>query len=105
MKPHQNLTRIKTPWLVGHCNWDAALRSKAIVWLSTTTSKSILKLTDEDYNQNGMSDLLASHGSAYDLNIEMFNRLQHSITGWPGGKPDADDTYRPERALPKRKGC
>src|SRR5210317_1019529 len=50
-----------------------------------------------------MSDLLASHGSAYDLNIEMFNRLQHSITGWPGGKPDADDTYRPERALPKKK--
>ena len=97
------LTRIKTPWLVGHCNWDAALRSKAIAWLSTTTSKSILKLTDEDYNQNGMSDLLASHGSAYDLNIEMFNRLQRSITGWPGGKPDADDTYRPERALPKKK--
>ena len=97
------LTRIKTPWLVSHCKWDEALRSKAIAWLCSTTAKSILKLTDEDYNQHGMSDLLASHGSAYDLNIEMFNRLQRSITGWPGGKPDADDTYRPERALPKKK--
>src|SRR6056300_1420940 len=97
------LTRIKTPWLVGHCEWDEALRSKAIAWLCNETKKSILKLTDEDYNQHGMSDLLASHGSAYDLNIEMFNRLQRSITGWPGGKPNADDTYRPERALPEKK--
>ena len=97
------LSRIKTPWLVSQCKWDEALRSKAITWLCASTAKSILKLTDEDYNQHGMSDLLASHGSAYDLNIEMFNRLQRSITGWPGGKPDADDTYRPERALPKKK--
>jgi glucosamine-6-phosphate deaminase len=50
-----------------------------------------------------MSDLLAHYGSAYDLNIEVFNRLQHSITGWPGGKPNADDAYRPERANPERK--
>ncbi|MGA0316210.1 MAG: glucosamine-6-phosphate deaminase [Flavobacteriaceae bacterium] len=97
------LTRIKTPWLVGSCVWDEALRSKAIAWLCGVTGKSILKLTDEDYNQNGMSDLLASNGSAYDLNIEMFNRLQRSITGWPGGKPNSDDTYRPERAEPKKK--
>ncbi len=97
------LTRIKTPWLVSQCKWDEDLRSKAIAWLCATTAKSILKLTDEDYNKHGMSDLLASHGSAYDLNIEIFNRLQRSITGWPGGKPDADDTYRPERALPKKK--
>ena len=97
------LTRIKTPWLVGQCVWDAALRSKAIAWLCNSTGKSILKLTDEDYNQHGMSDLLASHGSAYDFNIEMFNRLQRSITGWPGGKPNADDKYRPERATPEKK--
>ena len=97
------LTRIKTPWLVGQCDCDEALRSKAIAWLCEKTGKSILKLIDEDYNQHGMSDLLASHGSAYDLNIEMFNRLQRSITGWPGGKPNADDKYRPERALPEKK--
>ena len=67
------------------------------------TKKSILKLTDEDYNQNGMSDLLAQYGSSYDLNIEMFNRLQHTITGWPGGKPNADDSNRPERKEPRKK--
>jgi len=97
------LTRIKTPWLVTSCEWNDANRSKAILWLCETTKKSILKLTDEDYNQHGMSDLLAQHGSAYDLNIEMFNKLQRSISGWPGGKPNSDDKYRPERAQPASK--
>ncbi len=97
------LTRIKTPWLVGNCKWSDSNRSKAIVWLCKKVNKSILKLTDEDYNQNGMSDLLALSGSSYDLNIEMFNRLQHSITGWPGGKPNSDDTHRPERKSPEKK--
>ncbi|MDG1762030.1 MAG: glucosamine-6-phosphate deaminase [Flavobacteriaceae bacterium] len=97
------LTRIKTPWLVSQCEWDEILRSKAITWLCEQTKKSILKLIDEDYNKHGMSDLLALHGSAYDLNINMFNKLQRSITGWPGGKPNADDTYRAERALPEKK--
>ena len=97
------LTRIKTPWLVGSCDWSEENRSRAIAWLCKVTGKSILKLTDEDYNQNGMSDLLALNGSAYDLNIEMFNRLQRSITGWPGGKPNSDDKYRPERANPNPK--
>ena len=97
------LTRIKAPWLVANCEWDKNLRSKAISWLCRRTGKSILKLTDKDYNDNGMSDLLALHGSSYDLNIEMFNRLQHSITGWPGGKPNSDDKNRPERAIPEKK--
>ena len=97
------LTRIKAPWLAANCEWDKNLRSKAISWLCRRTGKSILKLTDKDYNDNGMSDLLALHGSSYDLNIEMFNRLQHSITGWPGGKPNSDDKNRPERAIPEKK--
>ena len=97
------LTRFKTPWLVGECIWTQELKSKAIVWLCQKTNQSILKLTDRDYNNNGMSDLLALEGSAYDLNINMFNVLQHTITGWPGGKPNTDDTYRPERANPAKK--
>ncbi|WP_369048711.1 glucosamine-6-phosphate deaminase [Tenacibaculum sp. UWU-22] len=97
------LTRNKTPWLVSSCEWTKELTSKAVVWLSEQTKKSILSLTDKDYNDNGMSGLLAEKGSAYDLNIAMFNKLQHTITGWPGGKPNADDTYRPERATPAKK--
>lgn len=97
------LTRYKTPWLVGECIWTQELKSKAIVWLCQKTNQSILKLTDRDYNNNGMSDLLASGGSAYDLNINMFNVLQHTITGWPGGKPNTDDSNRPERANPAKK--
>jgi glucosamine-6-phosphate deaminase len=94
------LTRFKTPWLVGDCIWTSELKSKAIVWLCQETNQSILKLRDRDYNNNGMSDLLALEGSSYDLNINMFNVLQHTITGWPGGKSNMDDTYRPERATP-----
>jgi glucosamine-6-phosphate deaminase len=97
------LTRFKTPWLVGDCIWTQQLKSKAIVWLCQKTDQSILKLTDRDYNTNGMSDLLAQEGSAYDININMFNVFQRTITGWPGGKPDTDDTYRPERATPIQK--
>ncbi len=97
------LTRIKTPWLVGSCQWNKENKIKAVVWLCNKTKKSILKLTDADYNQNGMADLIAEYGSSYDLNIEIFNRFQNSITGWPGGKPNADDSKRPERKSPHPK--
>ena len=97
------LTRIKTPWLVLTCIWSEELKSKAIVWLCKKTQKPVLKLNDKDYNDNGMSGLLAEEGIAYDLNIKMFNKLQHTITGWPGGKPNADDINRPERAWPAKK--
>ena len=97
------LTRVKTPWLVKSCVWNAALKLKAVTWLSKLLDKSILKLTDKDYNDNGMSGLLTEEGTAYDLNIKMFNKLQNTITGWPGGKPFADDSNRPERASPSKK--
>ena len=97
------LTRVKTPWLVSSCIWSDGLKRKSVVWLSELLNKSILKLTDKDYNNNGMSNLLIEEHTAYDLNIKMFNLLQHTITGWPGGKPNADDTKRPERANPAKK--
>lgn len=94
------LTRIVHPWLVTSCKWDDKLTRAALVWLCQKTEKPILKLTNKDYNENGLSELLALYGSAYNANIKIFNDLQHTITGWPGGKPNADDTYRPERATP-----
>ena len=94
------LTRISRPWLVTSCEWDEKLIRRAIVWLCKVTGKPILKLTDKDYNDNGLSELVALFGSAYNVNIRIFNSLQHTITGWPGGKPNADDTFRPERAKP-----
>ncbi|RGR89780.1 glucosamine-6-phosphate deaminase [Phocaeicola plebeius] len=95
-----HLTRIQRPWLVTSCEWNDKLVRSAIAWLCTTLNKPILKLTNKDYNENGLSELLALYGSAYNANIKVFNDLQHTITGWPGGKPNADDTYRPERAKP-----
>lgn len=94
------LTRIQHPWLVSHCDWNDKLIRSAIVWLCQKLQKPVLKLTDKDYNQNRLSELLALYGSAYNVNIKVFNDLQHTITGWPGGKPNADDSSRPERAVP-----
>ena len=96
----QQLTRISHPWLVGPCEWTDMLIRRAIVWLCNETNKPILKLTNKDYNQHGLDELLALYSSAYNVNIKIFNDLQHTITGWPGGKPNADDTNRPERANP-----
>jgi len=97
------LTRINTPWLVSSCLWTEELKSKAIVWLCEKVNKPVLKLNDKHYNDHGMSGLLAEEGPAYDINIKMFNKLQRTITGWPGGKPNADDLNRPERAFPASK--
>ena len=96
----EKLTRVNTPWLLKSCDWDDKLIRKAIVWLCQKLGKPVLKLTDENYNENGMGDLIASKGPAYNINIKVFNELQHTITGWPGGKPKEDDKYRPERAEP-----
>ena len=94
------LTRIATPWLTGKCEWSNYMIRKSVFWLCRKLGKPILKLTDRDYNDNGMSDLITEHGPASQINIKVFNDLQHTITGWPGGKPNADDSTRPERAKP-----
>jgi len=97
------LIRINTPWLVEKIVWTDKLISKAVLRLALYLKKPILMLTDADYIENGMSDLLANSGPAYDINIKIFNKLQNTITGWPGGKPNAEDNKRPERAEPAKK--
>ncbi|MBT5012621.1 MAG: glucosamine-6-phosphate deaminase [Flavobacteriaceae bacterium] len=97
-----NLIRVKSPWKVGSCNWTKELKAKAVVWLCQKTKKSILNLTESDYNENNLSELLI-YQSPYDINLEVFNKVSRTITGWPGGKPNADDKYRPERAEPSKK--
>lgn len=97
------LTRINTPWLVEKIVWTDKLTRKATLGLALHLRKPILMLTDADYIENGMSDLLADSGPAYNINIKIFNKLQNTITGWPGGKPNADDGNRPERAEPSKK--
>src|SRR5436190_15715091 len=94
------LTRIKTPWVLTSVEWDDKLIRKALVWLSQKIKKPVLKLTNHDYMEHGMGDIITEYGSAYKVNIKVFNHLQHTITGWPGGKPNADDKNRPERAKP-----
>ena len=100
----QLLTREQTPWLVGPCKWTPKFTRKAVVWLCGVVQKPILKLTYKDYIENSLGELL-EQGRAYDqINIDVFNDLQHTITGWPGGKPNADDSTRPvpSNPYPKR---
>jgi len=98
-----DLTRFNTPWLVKDCVWDEQMVKKAVIWLANTLGKPILKLTEEDYNSHGMAQLATEKGPVYNINIHIFNKLQHTITGWPGGKGNADDSQRPERAVPDKK--
>ncbi|MEF2642814.1 MAG: PIG-L family deacetylase, partial [Paramuribaculum sp.] len=100
----QMLTREQTPWLVGPCDWTPKFVRKAVVWLCGVVHKPILKLTYKDYIENSLGELL-EQGRSYDqINIDVFNDLQHTITGWPGGKPNADDSTRPvaSKPFPKR---
>ncbi len=99
------LTRIKTPWLVRECDWnDGRLIKRAVIWLCLKEKKPILKLINNDYTENGMSDLVTEYDTAQNINIRVFNDLRHTITGWPGGKPNDNNVHRPERSsvFPKR---
>ena len=109
------LTRFKTPWLLGPVgelghSWDFALTKKAVIWLAQQVGKPILKLTEEEYNEHGLQELMSARGSAYAINIEVFKSLQKTITGWPGGKPGRPrfvagrgvDDAQPTDPFPKR---
>ena len=103
----QSLTRFHCPWLVDQVEWNDAIKRKAVIWLARKLGKPILSLTDEDYNEEGLQELLADHGTAYEINIEVFRHLNATITGWPGGKPDKlkqpGDHARPhDNVFPKR---
>ena len=94
------LTRNVAPWLVGPCEWTPKFIRKAVVWLCEQVHKPILKLTQGDYLAHGLGELLEQHGPYDQINIKVFNQLQHTISGWPGGKPNADDATRPVPSSP-----
>ena len=94
------LTRVVAPWLIGPCEWTSKFRRKAVIWLCQQVHKPILKLTHADYLQHSLEELLDVVGSYDQVNIQVFNDLQHTITGWPGGKPNADDSTRPVASKP-----
>ena len=102
-----DLTRIKSPWLSGPVPWNPEMTKRAVIWLARKLSKAILKLTDEDFGEHGLQDLLAGQGPAYDINLKVFRELVGKITGWPAGKPESlhrpGDIRRPGDAIfPKK---
>ena len=94
------LTRFKSPWLTGECEWTDSMMKRAVVNLALKLNKPVLSLTNNDYNDNGLSDLLVEKGDAYEINLQVFYLLRDSITGWPGGKPSEQRTSHPERTEP-----
>lgn len=94
------LIRVVSPWMVGPCEWTPKFMRKAVIWLCEKLNKPILKLTHQDYLENSLGELLELYGPFDKINIDVFNDLQHTITGWPGGKPNADDSTRPVKSKP-----
>ena len=94
------LTRVVSPWMIGPCEWTPKFVRNAVVWLCQTVHKPILKLSETDYLQNSLEELLDLFGPYSKINIDVFNDLQHAISGWPGGKPNADDSTRPVPSTP-----
>ncbi|MFT3981007.1 MAG: glucosamine-6-phosphate deaminase [Ferruginibacter sp.] len=101
------LTRFKSPWLTGECEWDDKMVKRAVINLALKLGKPVLSLTNHDYNENGLNDLVTEKGDAYGINLQVFYQLRDSITGWPGGKPTDTDTRstHPERHEPFPKRC
>jgi glucosamine-6-phosphate deaminase len=99
------LTRIKSPWLTGDCIWTNKMVKRAVINLALKLNKSVLSLTEHDYTENGLSDLLVEKGDAYEINLQVFYMLRDTITGWPGGKPNAVIPAHPERSEPHPKRC
>lgn len=94
------LTRNKSPWMTGECEWTPKMVKKAVVNMALKLKKPVLSLTNSDYNEFGLSDLLAERGDAYEINLEVFYMLRDSITGWPAGKPETTIPAHPERSTP-----
>lgn len=99
------LTRIKSPWLTGECEWTPKMIKRAVIHLALKLNKSVLSLTEHDYNENGLSDLIVEKGEAYEVNLQVFYMLRDSLTGWPGGKANAVIPAHPERSNPYPKKC
>jgi glucosamine-6-phosphate deaminase len=99
------LTRLKCPWLTGETEWTPDMIRKAVVNMALKAGKPVLSLTNSDYNDNALSELLVEKGDAYEINLQVFYMLRDSITGWPGGKPNAVIPAHPERSEPYPKRC
>ena len=100
-----DLTRFKSPWLTGSCEWTEQMIKRAVVNTSLKLNKPILSLTTNDYNESGLSDLIVEKGDSYEINLQVYYMLRDSITGWPGGKPNVSIPTHPERSTPYPKRC
>jgi glucosamine-6-phosphate deaminase len=99
------LTRFKTPWRAGEIEWTPKMVKRAVVNLALKLNKPVLSLTNDDYRENSLAELLVEKGDAYEINLQVYYMLRDSITGWPGGKPNAIIPAHPERSEPYPKRC
>lgn len=95
-----DLTRFKSPWLTGDIDWTPKMIKRAVVNTALKLKKPILSLTNGDYIDAGLGELLVEKGDAYEINLQVYYMLRDSITGWPGGKPNFTLPNHPERSTP-----
>ncbi|MFN3596036.1 MAG: glucosamine-6-phosphate deaminase [Rubricoccaceae bacterium] len=73
------LTREKTPWLVRRVEWTPESAKRAVIWLSKTVGKAILRLDASDFQRNHLHDLVHAYGSVDTLCREVFEDLRRRV--------------------------
>jgi glucosamine-6-phosphate deaminase len=81
----RDLTALRSPWLVGPIDWTPALVRRAVIWLSLKRGKALLKLSDDDFREHELYELLREHGPAEVLGRRVFNEMMATICSHPAG--------------------
>jgi glucosamine-6-phosphate deaminase len=79
------LTAVARPWLLGSVKWTPDLIRRAAIWLSLKVGKALLKLSDDDFREHELYELLREHGRAQQLGRQVFDHLMGTICTNPAG--------------------
>jgi glucosamine-6-phosphate deaminase len=78
-----HLTPIRMPWVVGSVNWTPNLIRRAVIWLCLKTNKGLLKLSDDDFREHELYELLREYGPSHKLGRRVFDEMMGTICTHP----------------------
>ena len=81
----RHLSAIDKPWTVGPVVWNDFLTRKAVIELCRKTGKGLLKLSDDDFREHELYELLREHGPASVLGQKVFCQMMDTICNEPAG--------------------
>lgn len=82
----RDLTPVRRPWAMGSINWTPSLIRRAVIWLSLNVGKALLKLSDDDFREHELYELLREHGPAHRLGRRVFDEMMSTICTHPAGE-------------------